>query len=126
MKFACGHKPYWNDGCSDDYVAKSLCYQCLKALIGTEVEFIRFGAPPKSGQSRNHAENKLEAGVSCYLIQNGKIMDTVRGEFLDRQPYIGKGVMVDTGSDDEIIVEIITCRKASKRDCRRLGIEEWS
>ncbi len=80
----------------------------MRKLFGTRVEFVRFGDMPKNGLSINHAENKYETGVSCYLVENGKIMQTVRGEFSDRKTIKGTAIAIDTGGDCELIIDILT------------------
>jgi hypothetical protein len=120
--YACGHSNSYNPG--HNINLPSLCYHCKMALVGTSVDFVRFGAVPESGRSWNHAESKPEAGVSVYLVQENIIRDTLRWEFADtRTMYIGKGIVLGVGGDDEIVVEITTIRKASKRDKIRLGVQ---
>ncbi len=120
ITYSCGHKRDYNPG--HNIMAKTICYDCRMSLVGTEIDFIRFGAPPKDGYSYNYQSGRNEIGVSVYLVQNGNIRDTIRGEFSDRTMYVGKGVMVGTGGDDEPLVEIVKCRKATKKQIARLGL----
>ena len=119
ITYSCGHKRDYNPG--HNIITKRLCYDCKMSLVGTEINFIRFGAPPKSGQSWNYSENKPENGVSVYLVQDGQVKDTIRWEFADERPaYVGKGVVLGIGGDDEFVVEITTCRKATKKQTEKL------
>ena len=104
-----------------DIVLKSMCYDCLKERKGTVIDFIRFGKAPEV--SYNYAENRNENGVSVYLIENNTVCQTMRSEFLDRTAYIGTGLMVDTGGDDEPVVEIQSIKKASLKQLKKLGLK---
>ena len=100
----------------------NLCWECLKALKGTEVDFIRFGKAPEDGFSYNYRENRCEPGVSAYLVQNNEIIDTIRSEFVDKRAmYVGKGIVTGFGGDGEICVNILKIRKATKRDKSKLA-----
>jgi len=89
-------------------------------MVGQEIEFLRFGKPPESGYSYNYQSNRNEAGVSCYVVINGKVAATVRGEFEDRQAYIGRGILLGFGGDDEALVQIISIRKISGKKADRM------
>ena len=120
ISYSCGHKRDYNPG--HNIVTKKLCYDCRMSLVGTEISFIRFGAPPKNRCSWNYSENRPEKGVSVYLVRDGQILDSLRWEFADERPaYIGKGIVLGIGGDDEFVVEIITCRKATKKQIEKLS-----
>ena len=113
IKYACNHT---RDYCPGRELSdRGLCWDCKQALIGQVVEFVRFGAPPECGRSYNYATNQAEAGVSGYLMIDGQIYGTIRSEFADRQRYVGRGVVVGIGSDDEIVVDIIEISKSRRR-----------
>ena len=105
-KYACGC--IRDNGEKEIRQGKDKCYSCMKALFGKRVSFIRYGDIPESGRSINWAENRYEAGVSCYLVEGGKIMHTVRGEFCDRNVICGTAIAVGTGSDDELLIDAST------------------
>lgn len=117
---ACGHTTH-SGTCSDHgtYELAGICYDCLKALIGTRIEFVRFGEAPEDGASRNHISGRGEAGVSVYLVLAGRtVIAGFPAEIWTRRPiYRGTAVMVDTGSDDEPIVDWSTV--AALRKVRR-------
>ena len=101
----CGHTRPWCDGIRD---VNNFCPTCREARIGTEIEFVRFGAPV--GRSMNHQTGCAESGMSVYEIGVG----IIRSEFADRPAYTGRGVIVGYGSDDEPLVRAITCKRANK------------
>ena len=100
----------------------NLCWDCQKALKGTEVDFIRFGKAPEDGYSYNYRESKSEPVVSAYLVQNNIVMDTIRSEFVNKRSlYVGKGIVTGFGGDSEICVKVLKIRKATKRDKAKLA-----
>ena len=107
IKYSCGCTKDDGDN-SRTFEAKKKCYRCMSKLFGTRVEFIRFGEMPESGLSINHAENTYEVGVSCYLVENNEIVGTMRSEFADREVIKGTAIAIDTGSDDELIIDMTT------------------
>lgn len=107
IKYHCGCTRDDGDN-SRTYNAKNKCHSCMSKLFGKRVEFIRFGEMPESGLSINYAENKYESGVSCYLVENNNIVGTVRSEFEDRKIIRGTAIAIDTGSDDELIIDMNT------------------
>ncbi len=107
IKYKCGCTR--NDGDNTrTYHASKKCCSCMSKLFGTRVEFVRYGDMPENGCSINYAENTYESGVSCYLVENGEIMHTVRGEFEDRKVIRGAAIAIDTGGDDELIIDMDT------------------
>ena len=114
MQYACGHKSEWG---TEGYVSKRPCYSCRAAKIGQRIKIVRFGTPV--AQSRNWAENRLEKGMSCYEIG----VDVIRSEFAERADvYIGTGVLVGFGSDDEPLVAEAKVRRASAKQKTALGL----
>lgn len=116
-------------GCEDgtqfqgrEVTINKMCYDCMKQYIGQEIEFLRFGQAPEDGVSYNYAENCWEAGMSAYMIFDGKLANVVRGEFEGRTIYIGKGTMADTGGDGEPVVVNFEMKKATKKQIKFLGL----
>jgi len=118
IAYSCGHKSDWCPG--HDIQSRGPCYSCKTELIGTEVNFLRCGKPPVGGYSYNYQVGQYESGVSVYLVRDNVILDTVRSEFVDRPWYVGRGVVVGIGGDDEILVDVVTCRKASLKQIKKL------
>ena len=79
------------------------------------VRIIRYGNPVD--RSRNHATGELEAGMSCYLLdERGVAIGTIRAEFADRKDvYIGRGLLVGRGADGEALVIDYRLRRATAR-----------
>jgi len=83
-----------------------MCWDCLKALKGTRIEFVRFGKPPEGGYSYNAREQSGESGVSVYLVVRGKMVAAgLPYYFMDRPCFRGTAIMVGTGGDDEPTVD---------------------
>lgn len=112
----CGHQggtyDAWNTG--EDRPAHGLCLACRAARIGEEICFARFGAPPKSGRSRNYREGTPEEGVSCYEMIGGGIQ-WIGWYFgmAERPLFMGQGIIVGWGSDGEPLVRVRTIRRAT-------------
>lgn len=107
----------WEDGV---YTHPS-CHNCRPERIGQTIDFVRFGQPPASGRSKNHASGELEAGVSVYEIRNERIQFVGwYFDFTSRQAYRGTGRIVGWGSDYEPVVEISQIRKISKDETDKL------
>ena len=80
--------------------------------------FIRFGALPEGGVSKNHQAGICEAGVSCYearqlqdgsfylLMSESSLRSMVVHGFLGSRPaYILRGKVIGKGSDGEPCLE---------------------
>lgn len=82
--------------------------------IGETVRVIRYGHPVE--RSTNHATGEPHIGMSCYLLDHrGVVIGTVRAEFADRLAvYIGRGVLVGYGADDEPLVTAFRGRRATR------------
>lgn len=85
------------------------------------MEFLRFGIPPENGKSWNFRDEIPELGVSCYHIQNNKVIceESMIGsitEFLDesRPIFIIKGEKIGMGSDGEPAVRVTKITKTKK------------
>lgn len=109
----CGHTRDWCDG--SDIHKGNYCPSCREARIGTEIAYVRFGVPVE--RSTNWADGTSEAGMSVYEIGVG----TIRSEFLTRKAYVGKGVIVGYGSDDEPLVVPVSCRRATATQRAKYG-----
>lgn len=108
ISYNCGHTKYY---CPQQVInSNKMCYDCKHELIGKEIEFIRFGDIPASGRSINYTESTWESGVSVYLAKDGNAIETIRAEFADRPKYTGYAIVVDTGSDDEFLIDADTIR----------------
>lgn len=78
--------------------------------------YIRFGAPPEGGRSRNHRDNILEAGVSCFdaeITADGSfrllltpILEVSYLTVADRPAYRLYGERVGTGADGEPLLAV--------------------
>ena len=100
-KYRCGHtktKEYrhYIDK-TDVYDLQTLCWDCKQKLIGKVVTVYRYGTPIE--KSWNYADNREEEGMSCYFPE-----DRPRPEFTDRPLYVGTGIIIGYGSDDEPLV----------------------
>jgi hypothetical protein len=91
------------------------CYHIwLSAVIGREIEFVRYGAPPEV--SRNHRDNCREDGVSVYAVRGGKVrLVGWYFDFLERPAYAGAGTVVGIGADGEPVVKIKSIARKDKR-----------
>jgi len=96
--YRCGCRVY--NQSHDDAIVDKVCYDCLLLLIGTRQTVVRYGNIPKGGKSYNYRDNKYESGVSCYLLN-----DKPRPEFSDRPKLVVSAIVIDTGSDDEPIID---------------------
>ena len=119
----CGHE---SDKCNYSFSKtvkfNTLCWDCLKAFNGKEVDFIRFGSAPEDGFSYNYSEGKNEVGVSAYLVQNDKVVQRIRSEFVSIRPmFIGRGIVTGFGGDGEICVKVLKIKKSTKRDRLKLA-----
>jgi len=73
-------------------------------MIGTRIQFKRYGRIPANGKSTNWATGELEVGVSVYSDS-----DTIRAEFEDRDVVIeGEALVVGAGSDGEPLIDART------------------
>lgn len=78
--------------------------------------YIRFGAPPKDGRSRNHRGNTLEAGISCfdaeiaadgsYRLSLTPVLEVSYLTVADRPAYRLYGERVGTGADGEPLLRV--------------------
>lgn len=83
---------------------------------GAERGYIRFGAPPAGGRSRNHRDNILEGGVSCFdaeIAADGSfrlllspVSEVSYLAIADRPAYRLYGERVGTGSDGEPVLRV--------------------
>lgn len=114
----CGHetlKDMWSSG--DAITLSGLCLACSTARIGETINFLRYGKPPLSGVSRNHADGIAEEGLSVYeLVAGGPIYVGFYYGFMSRPAYIGKGRIVGWGSDGEPLVKVSMIRRAKRYD----------
>lgn len=79
--------------------------------------YLRFGAPPAGGRSKNWTSNTYESGVAVYPLEEsgglfrlreGGAMHAGTGAFLiagGAQPYLVRGKQVGVGSDGEPLLE---------------------
>jgi len=73
-------------------------------MIGTRIQFKRYGRIPANGQSKNWATGELEVGVSVYSDS-----DVIRAEFEERDIVIeGEALVVGLGSDGEPLIDART------------------
>lgn len=80
-------------------------------FAGAERCYIRFGAPPEEGHSRNYRDNKLELGVSCFdaeITEDGNfrllltpVLEVSYLTVADRPAYRLYGDRIGTGADGE-------------------------
>src|SRR5574341_707623 len=111
LRSDCGHKEW--DGInmsSEDRMQGTLkgqCWPCREARIGTEIAFVRYGAPPASGRSWDKRDNVALDGVSVYEVVNGKPVHVAYSfGIVDRSPVIcGRAILVGWGSDGEPLVD---------------------
>lgn len=85
-------------------------------FAGAERCYIRFGAPPESGHSRNHRDNILEAGVSCFdaeIAADGAfrllltpVLEVSYLTVADRPAYRLYGERIGTGADGEPLLAV--------------------
>lgn len=78
--------------------------------------YIRFGSLPKGGKSRNHRDNTLEAGISCFdaeIAASGAfrllLTPVLEASYLtvaDRPAYRLYGERVGTGADGEPLLRV--------------------
>lgn len=79
--------------------------------------YIRFGALPKDGYSRNHASDESKSGVSAFecmwdpckgtwhIAGSAVVGAALLGNMLDHHVYLLYGDRVGTGSDGEPVLE---------------------
>lgn len=72
-------------------------------MIGTRIEFTRYGRIPANGQSVNWATGETEKGVSVYSSSS-----VVRAEFEDREAITGEALVIGLGSDGEPLIDART------------------
>lgn len=85
-------------------------------FAGSERGYIRFGSLPEGGKSRNHRDNTLEAGVSCFeaeIAASGAfrllLTPVLEASYLtvaDRPAYRLYGERVGTGADGEPLLRV--------------------
>lgn len=85
-------------------------------FAGAERGYIRFGGLPVGGKSRNHRDNTLEAGVSCFdaeIAANGAfrllltpVLEVSYLTVSDRPAYRLYGERVGTGADGEPLLRV--------------------
>lgn len=105
--YRCGH---WRYNVShEDNISRRLCYDCRLALVGTRIDFIRYGDVPESGLSYNYTDNRSESGVSVYGI-DPDTGDADQFSFIDisRPTIRGSAICIGYGSDDEPIIDADT------------------
>lgn len=99
--------------------------------------FIRFGALPEGGQSRNHRSNTLEAGVSVYQayygLKSGSYIimldgiDQVSAAFCisDEVPaYLVTGELLEEkGSDGEPLLVNCTAKRMTKKQQANIRLD---
>lgn len=114
--YRCGHTGMQSPWGTGSKPHPDICQDCRVARIGEVITFIRHGAPPKSGHSKNHQDSSLEQGVSVYEIVNGQPQYTGWWyQIADRPAYEGTGRIVGWGADGEPVVQIETIRKQRSR-----------
>lgn len=80
-------------------------------FMDAEKGFIRFGELPRDGKSKNHRDNTLEVGVSCFYAEFAKdgtyrllltpVQEVSYISVSGRIPYRLYGELVGTGADGE-------------------------
>lgn len=85
-------------------------------FAGAERGYIRFGSLPKGGKSRNHRDNTLEAGISCFdaeIAASGAfrllltpVLEVSYLTVADRPAYRLYGERVGTGADGEPLLRV--------------------
>lgn len=90
--------------------------QVSAKFLGAERGYIRFGGLPAGGQSRNHRDDTLEAGVSCFdaeIAADGSyrllLTDMLEVSYLtiaDRPAYRLYGERIGTGADGEPLLRV--------------------
>ena len=85
-------------------------------FAGSERGYIRFGNLPEGGKSRNHRDNTLEAGVSCFeaeIATSGDfrllltpVLEVSYLTVADRPAYRLYGERVGTGADGEPLLRV--------------------
>ena len=85
-------------------------------FAGAERGYIRFGSLPEGGQSRNHRDNTLETGVSCFdaeISADGSfrllltpVLEVSYLTVADRPAYRLYGERVGTGADGEPLLRV--------------------
>lgn len=74
----------------------------LDSKVGETGTFWRSGKPPESGKSYNSRDNKYESGVSVYY----KPYPNSFAGLSDRDWYQVTGKVIESGSDDEPVVDV--------------------
>ena len=108
----CGHLGGFAGWSGDHQLIPGLCAECRAKRIGESIDFIRFGLPPASGKSTNHASGQAESGISVLEIRGGRADFTGSISALNmiesRPAFLGKGEIVGWGSDGEPLVKIVS------------------
>lgn len=83
---------------------------------GAERGFVRFGNLPEGGRSRNHRDDRLEAGVSCfdaefspsgaYRLLLTPVLEVSFFSVSDRPAFRLYGERVGTGADGEPLLRV--------------------
>jgi hypothetical protein len=89
------------------------CRKCSSGydtnIIGTRIEFIRYGAMPVSGFSTNHRDGTSEAGVSVYAVFDGEPRHVgFYYDIVSRTALRGSAICVGLGSDGEPLIDMAT------------------
>jgi hypothetical protein len=115
--YSCGHfdsRTDYGTGCYFrlDYE----CPACKKLRVGTTIEFIRYGKPPK--HSYDHRDKHSLRGVSVYEVgHDGQPLHVGwHFEFLSRPAYRGRGEIVGWGPDGEPLVKIKEIHRLKSQD----------
>lgn len=114
----------------EDYLEKQNTEKWEKARQDGRIAFIRFGAPPVGGRSRNSGQSFNEDGVSVYeVINHGGNKYEMRpdvtsvlgfaGNVQSRPVYLVEGDVVGRGSDGEPVINVGKSRPL------RGGAEIW-
>lgn len=111
LKFKCKHIIELGENYSTDDRVKitesnNFCPDCAKLIIGTRQNVTRYGKMPESGFSYNHADNKSEIGISCYLTHQ-----KARCDYTGRKAYKLNAIIVGYGSDNEALIDASTAIK---------------
>lgn len=85
-------------------------------FAGAERGYVRFGSLPEGGKSRNHRDNTLEAGVSCFeaeIAASGDfrllltpVLEVSYLTVADRPAYRLYGECVGAGADGEPLLRV--------------------
>lgn len=85
-------------------------------FANAEHGYIRFGAPPEGGRSRNHRDSTLEVGISCFdaeIAPDGSyrllltpVLEVSYLTVADRPAYRLYGDLVGIGADGEPLLHV--------------------